>query len=58
MARASSRRVQRGLEERENLLDAQRYHRGMARQCPRDHDGTKPGEGADDTSASHHTHQH
>jgi hypothetical protein len=29
----------------------------MARQCPRGHDGTKPGEGADDTSASHRTHQ-
>jgi hypothetical protein len=26
----------------------------MARQCPHGHDGTKPGEGADDTSASHH----
>jgi hypothetical protein len=34
-----------------------RYHRGMARQCPRGHDGTKPGEGVDDTSASHLTHQ-
>jgi hypothetical protein len=30
----------------------------MARQCPCGHDGTKPGEGADDTSARHHTHQH
>jgi hypothetical protein len=29
----------------------------MARQCPRDHDDTKLGEGADDTSASHRTHQ-
>jgi hypothetical protein len=29
----------------------------MARQCPRGHDGTKPREGADDTSASHLTHQ-
>jgi hypothetical protein len=27
----------------------------MARQCPRGHDGTKPVEGADDTSARHHT---
>jgi hypothetical protein len=27
----------------------------MARQCPRGHDGTKPGERADDTSARHHT---
>jgi hypothetical protein len=30
----------------------------MARQCPRDHDGTKPREGADNTSARHNTHQH
>jgi hypothetical protein len=30
----------------------------MARQCPRGHDGTKPGEGTDDTSARHITHQH
>jgi hypothetical protein len=30
----------------------------MARQCPRGHDDTKPGEGADDTSARHSTHQH
>jgi hypothetical protein len=29
----------------------------MARQCPRGHDGTKPGEGVDDTSASHLTRQ-
>jgi hypothetical protein len=29
----------------------------MARQCPRGHDGTKPGEGTDNTSASHLTHQ-
>jgi hypothetical protein len=35
-----------------------RYHRGMTRQCPRGHDGTKLGEGADDMSASQHTHQH
>jgi hypothetical protein len=34
-----------------------RYHRGMARQCPRGHNGTKPGEGAEDTSASHLTRQ-
>jgi hypothetical protein len=27
----------------------------MAGQCPRGHDGTKPGEGADDTSARHST---
>jgi hypothetical protein len=29
----------------------------MARQCPRGHDGTKPGEGTDDMSASHLTRQ-
>jgi hypothetical protein len=29
----------------------------MARQCPRGHNGTKPGEGADDTSARHSTYQ-
>jgi hypothetical protein len=29
----------------------------MARQCPRGHDGTKPGEGADHTSVSHLTRQ-
>jgi hypothetical protein len=29
----------------------------MARQCPRGHDSTKPGEGADDMSASHLTRQ-
>jgi hypothetical protein len=29
----------------------------MARQCPRGHDGTKLGEGADNTSASLLTHQ-
>jgi hypothetical protein len=34
-----------------------RYHRGMARQCSRGHGGTKPGEGADDTSANHLTRQ-
>jgi hypothetical protein len=34
-----------------------RYHRGMARQCLCGHDGAKPGEDADDTSASHLTHQ-
>jgi hypothetical protein len=30
----------------------------MARQCPRGHDGTKPGEGAEDSSARYITHQH
>jgi hypothetical protein len=34
-----------------------RYHCGMARQCPRGHDGTKPGEVADDMSAYHLTRQ-
>jgi hypothetical protein len=34
-----------------------RYHRGMAGQHPRGHDGIKPGEVADDTSAKHYTHQ-
>jgi hypothetical protein len=29
----------------------------MARQCSRSHDGTKPGEGTDDTSTSHLAHQ-
>jgi hypothetical protein len=29
----------------------------MARQCPRGHNGTKPGEDIDDTSASHLTRQ-
>jgi hypothetical protein len=29
----------------------------MARQCPRGHDGIKPGEVADDTSANHLTRQ-
>jgi hypothetical protein len=34
-----------------------RYHRGMTRQFPRGHDGIKPGEVADDTSANHLTRQ-
>jgi hypothetical protein len=34
-----------------------RYHHGMARQCPRGHDGTKPGKVADDMSANHLTRQ-
>jgi hypothetical protein len=55
MVKASSRGMQRGVEEEEDLLSAQRYHRGMARQCPRGHDGTKPGEGTDDMSARHRT---
>jgi hypothetical protein len=58
MAGASSRGVQRRIEERGTYSMPRRYHRGMARQCLLGHDGTKPGEGADDTSARHHTHQH
>jgi hypothetical protein len=42
----------------ENYLALRRYHRDMARQCSRGHDGTKPGEDADDTSAGHNMHQH
>jgi hypothetical protein len=34
-----------------------RYHRGIARQCPRGHDGTKPGKGANDMSVNHITRQ-
>jgi hypothetical protein len=34
-----------------------RYHRGRARQCPRGHDGIKPGEVTDDTSAKQLTRQ-
>jgi hypothetical protein len=34
-----------------------RYHHGMARQCPRGHDGIKPGEVADKTSTKHPAHQ-
>jgi hypothetical protein len=32
-----------------------RYHHGMARQCPRGHDGIKPGEVADNMLAYHLT---
>jgi hypothetical protein len=34
-----------------------RCHRGMAGQCPRGHDGIKPGEDADDMSMNHPAHQ-
>jgi hypothetical protein len=34
-----------------------RYHRGMARQCPRGHDDIKLGEVADDTSVKQLTRQ-
>jgi hypothetical protein len=39
-------------------LAPRRYHRGIARQCSRGHDGTKLGEDADDTSVRHSMHQH
>jgi hypothetical protein len=52
------REEQRGGVEEKNLRIARRYHHGMARQCSRGHNGTKPGEGVDVTSAKHHTHQH
>jgi hypothetical protein len=70
MARASSRRAQSKLQEsteqtpgghkeeqrrRSTYSTPKRYHRGMARQCLRGHDGTKPGEVADDMSANHLT---
>jgi hypothetical protein len=43
-------------ERRENTYSTpRRYHHGMARQCPRGHDGIKPGEVADDMSAYHLT---
>jgi hypothetical protein len=42
----------------ETYLAPRRYHRGMARQCSCGHDGTKPGEDADDMSARHNMHQH
>jgi hypothetical protein len=41
----------RGEEGRRSTYSTpRRYHRGMARQCPRGHDGIKPGEVADDIS--------
>jgi hypothetical protein len=57
VARASSRRAHRGKEERKNLLDAQEvppWHGEAVLARPRWH---QPGEGADDTSASHLTRQ-
>jgi hypothetical protein len=72
MARASSRRAQSKLQEsteqapgghreeqrrRSTYSMPRRYHCAMARQCPRGHDGTKHGEGADNMSASHLTRQ-
>jgi hypothetical protein len=58
MAKASSRRMQRGVEKEEDLLGAQEVPPWHGGQCPHGHDGTKPGEGTNDTSARHHTHQH
>jgi hypothetical protein len=63
MARASSRRAkskfQDGTEEKRGggntYSTPRRYHRGMARQCPRGHDGIKPGEVTDDMSTYHPT---
>jgi hypothetical protein len=58
---ARSRRLQRSIEgktwRRSTYTTPRRYHRGMAGQCPRGHDGIKLGEVADDTSAKHRTHQ-
>jgi hypothetical protein len=58
---ANSERLQRRTEgkkwRRSTYTTPRRYHRGMAGQCPRGHDGIKPGEVADDTSANHLTHQ-
>jgi hypothetical protein len=58
---ATSRRLQRSIEgkkwRRSTYTTPRRYHRGMAGQCPRGHDGTKPGEVADDTSTKHPAHQ-
>jgi hypothetical protein len=57
---ASSRWLQRDAEEekkgRNTYTTPRRYHRGMARQCPRGHDGIEPGEVADDTSTKHPAH--
>jgi hypothetical protein len=58
---ASSRRLQRDVDEKEKgrstYTTCRTYHHGMARQCPRSHDGIKPGEVADDTSTKHPAHQ-
>jgi hypothetical protein len=58
---ASSRRLQRDAEEKEKgrstYTTPRRYHHGMVRQCPRGHDGIKPGEVADNTSTKHPAHQ-
>jgi hypothetical protein len=50
---ASSRRTQRRIEEGNTYSTPRRYHHGMARQCPRGHDGIKPEEVANDMSAYH-----
>jgi hypothetical protein len=43
---------------RSTYTTPRRYHRGMAGQCPRGHDGIKPGEVADDTSVNHQLAKH
>jgi hypothetical protein len=58
---ANSKRLQRRTEgekwRRSTYMTPRRYHRGMAGQCPRGHDGIKPGEVTDDTSMNHPAHQ-
>jgi hypothetical protein len=49
------REEQGGVVEENTYSTPRRYHRGMARQCPRGHDGIKPREVIDDTSAYHVT---
>jgi hypothetical protein len=43
--------------ERSTYTTPRRYHRGMARQCPRGHDDIEPGEVTDETSTKHPAHQ-
>jgi hypothetical protein len=56
---ANSRRLKRRTKEEEwrrsTYTTPMRYHRGMAGQCLRGHDGIKPGQVADDTSVNHLT---
>jgi hypothetical protein len=56
-----SKRLQRRTEgkkwRRSTYTTPRRYHHGMARQCPRSHDGIKLGEVTDDTSMNHLAHQ-
>jgi hypothetical protein len=44
-------------EKRNTYTSPWRYHRGMARQCPRGHDGIEPEEDADDTSTQQQAQQ-